>query len=175
MNHRDHVGLLRKGVPEAGGVWADLGAGSGAFTLALAELLGEGATIYTVDRERGSLDSLARAMHRQFPSTQLHTRVADFTERLDLPALDGVVMANSLHFVREKIPVLMAIRSLLKPEGRLLVVEYDSETGNRWVPYPFTYTTWVRLANEAGFAHSELLATHPSSWMERFYSAASWG
>ena len=35
MNHRDHVNLLRRGVPEPGGVWADLGSGAGAFTLAL--------------------------------------------------------------------------------------------------------------------------------------------
>src|SRR5690554_4106120 len=40
MNHQDHVNLLRPGVPATGGVWADFGAGTGAFTLALAELLG---------------------------------------------------------------------------------------------------------------------------------------
>lgn len=48
MNHGDHVALLREGVHRrgAGAVWADLGAGDGAFTLALADLLGDGATIH---------------------------------------------------------------------------------------------------------------------------------
>ena len=59
MNHRDHVNLLRRGVPEPGGVWADLGSGAGAFTLALAELVGPGAEIYAVDKDRGALRQLA--------------------------------------------------------------------------------------------------------------------
>jgi ubiquinone/menaquinone biosynthesis C-methylase UbiE len=156
-------------------VWADLGAGSGAFTLALAELLGAGATIHAVDRDRGALSALSAAMHSQFAATTLTTHVADFTQPLDMPPLDGIVMANSLHFVRDKQPVIASLRTLLKTEGRLIVVEYDSDKGNQWVPYPFTYPMWQRLASEAGFAHSTLLATHPSSWMRQFYSAASWG
>jgi len=38
MDHKDHVNLLRNGITNAGGVWADFGSGQGAFTLALAEL-----------------------------------------------------------------------------------------------------------------------------------------
>ena len=40
MNHQDHVNLLRGGVLSTGVIWADLGSGTGAFTLALADLLG---------------------------------------------------------------------------------------------------------------------------------------
>lgn len=55
MNHQDHVRLLRKGVPTQGGTWADLGAGTGAFTLALADLLGPKAQIYAVDQNARAL------------------------------------------------------------------------------------------------------------------------
>ena len=58
MDHADHVRLLRDGVPREPGTWADLGAGAGAFTLALAELLPAGSAIYAIDRDRGSLDDL---------------------------------------------------------------------------------------------------------------------
>jgi len=40
MKHTEHVNLLRRGIPAPGGVWADFGSGTGAFTLALAELTG---------------------------------------------------------------------------------------------------------------------------------------
>ncbi len=55
MNHADHVRLLRGGVPAPGGVWADFGSGEGAFTLALADLLGTSGEIYSVDQDAGAL------------------------------------------------------------------------------------------------------------------------
>ena len=39
MDHAEHVNFLRNGIPATGGVWADFGAGRGAFTLALADLI----------------------------------------------------------------------------------------------------------------------------------------
>lgn len=174
MNHGDHVNLLRKGVPVPGGVWADLGAGAGAFTLALAELVGPGVVIYAVDRDRGALRQLAQALPGQFPGVTLHTVAADFTQPLDLPPLDGVVMANSLHFVRSKESVLRLVRGYLKPDGRLLLVEYNTDKGNMWVPHPLSYPTWTRLAAQSGFARTELLATHPSRFLGEFFAAASY-
>ena len=174
MDHQDHVALLRKGIVQPGGVWADLGAGDGAFTLALAELLGATGTIYAVDRNEGALRRLARAMHVQFPAVMLHAVVGDFERALELPSLDGIVMANSLHFVRNKAPVLASVRGYLKPGGRLLMVEYSSDKGNMWVPYPFSYATWERMSRESGFAHTEQLATYPSRFLNGIYAAASW-
>ena len=52
MNHNDHVNLLRKGIPEKGGLWADLGSGTGAFTLALADLIGSTGHIYSIDKDQ---------------------------------------------------------------------------------------------------------------------------
>ncbi len=178
MNHQDHVNLLRNGVPAPGGVWADLGAGDGAFTLALAELIGATGTIYAVDRDAGALRRLARAMHQHFPAVTLHTLTGDFSDAapqpLPLPPLDGVVMANSLHFIRHKAGTLARIRGYLQPGARLLVVEYNSDQGNVWVPYPFSYATWQRMSRESGFAHTELLATYPSRFLREIYAAASW-
>jgi ubiquinone/menaquinone biosynthesis C-methylase UbiE len=174
MNHHDHVNLLQKGIVQPGGIWADLGAGDGAFTLALAELIGDEGTIYAVDRDQGALRRLARAMQDRFPAVTLHTLVGDFERPLALPPLDGIVMANSLHFIRNKEATLARIRAYLKPEGRLLMVEYNSDRGNIWVPYPFAYPTWQRMSRASGFDHTELLATYPSRFLREIYAAASW-
>jgi SAM-dependent methyltransferase len=173
MVHGDHVNLLRKGVPASGGVWADFGAGSGAFTLALAELIGAGSTIFAVDKDRRALQQLSRMVQAQFPGVTLHTLVEDFTRTLDLPPLDGVVMANSLHFERRKESVLQLVRGYLKPGGRLLLVEYNTDKGNMWVPHPLSFPTWQQLAARSGFAQTELLATHPSGFLGEFFAAAS--
>ncbi|MCL4264038.1 MAG: methyltransferase domain-containing protein [Anaerolineae bacterium] len=180
MNHNDHVRLLQNGVPRPGGVWADLGAGEGAFTLALAELIGPVGTIYAVDRDGRARQSLEKTMRRLFPQITLHTIQADFTRPLSLPPLDGVVMANSLHFVANKGPVLQQVKGYLRKgdgrleNGRLLIVEYNSDQGNHWVPYPFSYQSWVKLAQQNGFSHTEQLATYPSRFLHEIYAAASW-
>ena len=176
MNHRDHVNLLRPAIPVPGGTWADVGSGAGAFTLALGELVGPQGIIYSVDRDEGALREQARAMHTRFPGVVVHYLVADFTRRCDLPQLQGLVTANALHFVepRHKVEVVRLLKSYLEPEGRLVVVEYNTETGNMWVPHPFSYKGWETLAREAGFAHTQLLATAPSRFLNGFYSAMSW-
>jgi len=173
MNHLDHVRLLQKGVVETGGVWADFGSGAGAFTLALADLLGPSGSIYSVDKDRGALKEQERAIRSNFPGTTVHYLNADSTRSLALPALDGVVMANSLHFLRQKDAMLQLVCSYLKPGGRLLVVEYNADRGNMWVPYPFSYGTWEELARKNGFSQTRLLATVPSRFFGEIYSAIS--
>jgi ubiquinone/menaquinone biosynthesis C-methylase UbiE len=170
VDHADHVRLLRGGVTP-GGTWADLGAGTGAFTLALAELVGPEGEVIAVDRDRGALRELERGM-RQGGAT-VRTVAADFTKPIDLASLDGVVMANSLHFVRDKAPVLGLVHSMLKPSGRLLLVEYDADHGNTWVPHPMSFETWRALADANGFAGTRELASVSSRFLRRIYSAAS--
>lgn len=173
MLHADLVGLIQDGVTAKGGRWADLGAGEGAFTLALADLLGAGANITAVDRDPGSIRGLAAGVRKSFPATDLEELVADFRRPLQLSGLDGVVMANSLHFVRDKGPVLKAVRDMLIPGGTLIVVEYGADRGNPWVPHPFSYPTWERLAAAADFEGTRLMRTIPSRFLGTLYSAAS--
>ena len=173
MTHDDHVYLLKDGIETPGGVWADLGSGTGAFTFALADLLGPGARIYSVDRDRVALREQERAMRALFPATSVEYVAADFTRGLSLPPLDGVVMANSLHFVRDKGPSLKLVHGYLRPGGRLVLVEYNTDRGNLWVPHPVSYGSWEALARRAGFGSTRLLARVPSRFLGEIYSAVS--
>jgi ubiquinone/menaquinone biosynthesis C-methylase UbiE len=173
LNHNDLVELIRDGVAERGGRWADLGAGAGAFTLALAELLGSGAHITAVDKDARAIREIPHEMGKRFPGVVVELKAADFAKPIDLKDLDGIVMANSLHFVRNKQPVLESVRRMLRTGGRLVIVEYGADTGNPWVPYPFTYVRWVPMAQEAGFSKTRLLRTVPSRWLGSMYSAVS--
>jgi SAM-dependent methyltransferase len=173
MNHADHVRLIREGVAGAGPAWADLGSGDGAFTLALADLLGPGGSIHTIDRDRGALDVQLRRLAAAFPDLRVTPIVADFTAPIELPPLDGIVMANSLHFVRDKAPVLELVRAYLRPGGRLVLVEYGADHGNPYVPWPLSFATWATVAAGAGFRDTRHLATVPSRFLGSIYSAVS--
>jgi len=188
VDHDDHVGLLRDGVEGrapgswggdtagssgAGGTWADIGAGTGAFTLALADLLGPGGRIVAIDRDRAALAENARAIRARFPGVAIATLVADMTGPLDLPLLDGIVAANSLHFVlpADQAAVVARLAAHLRPGAPFVIVEYDVDRGNRWVPHPFTFETWRLIAAEAGLVAPERLGHVPSGWIGGIHSA----
>ncbi len=172
MDHTDHINLLRPASLDKGGSWADLGAGSGAFTFALRELVGPTASIYAVDKDRTSLDSLKREYRTRFKNdANLHLQVEDFSRTTNLPLLDGILAANSLHYFKDRVKVLQHIKSFLKPTGKLIVIEYNVDSGNPWVPYPFSFGSFGKLALQAGFSKPQLLATNPSRFLREFYSA----
>jgi precorrin-6B methylase 2 len=180
VDHGDHVALIRAGVEGAtDGPWADLGAGTGAFTLALADLLGPGGRITAVDRDAGDLRENARRMRADFPATELTTRVADFTRPGSLVVegggLAGIVMANALHFVerRRQAEVVRALVACLRPGGRFVLVEYDTDHGNHWVPWPMTLVTWRGLAAEAGLADVRPTGRVPSRFLGAIHAAVA--
>ena len=177
MDHADHVALIQGAVEGRRGTWADLGSGEGAFTLALADVLGPGGTILSVDRDSGALRAQEREMRRRFPQAVVEYRRADFTTPgsigVDPASLDGFVMANSLHYVADQPAVLGHLVALLKPGGRFVLVEYDTETGNRWVPHPVPFAAWERLSAAAGLRRTHRVHQVPSRFLGHIYSAAS--
>jgi SAM-dependent methyltransferase len=175
MDHADHVELLRLGLDRPGGVWADVGAGTGAFTLALADMLGPGATIHVIDRDGRALAENAARLASAFPQTHLVPHRADFTAGLPLDdgSLDGVVMSNSLHFVRDKPPTLRRIIAAIRPGGSFLIVEYDADRGNPWVPWPVSYMRWAALAGEVGLTETRRVGRVPSRFLGAIYAASS--
>jgi len=174
VDHADHLALLRPAVAP-GGTWADIGAGSGAFTLALADLLGPGGLIVAVDRDGGALRENAAVVAARFPALALETVRGDLTGTLVLPGLDGIVAANSLHFVPRdrQVAVVRALAGHLRPGGAFVVVEYDADRGNPWVPHPFSYPSWERLAVAAGLIDPRRIGRVPSRFLGAIYSAVA--
>jgi SAM-dependent methyltransferase len=162
--------LLRPGVEGQSGVWADLGCGDGIFTAALRTLLDPGSEVYAVDKNRRSLDALARNFAESYPDAAPHPVLADFTRSLSLPPLDGLLMANSLHFIRRKKPVLEKLATLLKPGGRLILVEYNASRGNFAVPHPVDEAGFLALAAEVGLLQPCILAKIPSTFLGEMYA-----
>jgi SAM-dependent methyltransferase len=111
------------------------------------------------------------ALRNRFPDLLVHYIAADFTLPLDIPPLNGLVIANALHFHRRKEPVVELLKSYLRPGGRFLLVEYNVDQGNHWVPYPISYSSWESLAKRCGFTQTHFLASRPSHFLREIYSA----
>ncbi len=175
MNHRDHVGLIEPGLdPDATGRhWLELGTGEGAFTLALADLLGAGGQILATDRDARALRAAEAAVRHRFADVDLETRAFDYTDGVPYGPFDGVLAANTLHFVQDRDPTLRQIRYSLAPGGRFVIVEYDSDRGNPFVPYPFSFETLRREAMVGGYAEPRLIGRMPSRFLGAIYAAVA--
>jgi len=171
MTTHEAAELIRSAVTGHEGLWADLGAGSGIFTRALVEILGPTARVYAVDRDPGALAGLARWAKKKAPG--VITLAADFTRPLGLPALDGMLFANALHFVEDAPGALARLAAHVRPGGRVVVVEYDGRGPNRWVPYPIPAGRWPELARAAGLTVPAVRARRPSAFGGDLYVATA--
>jgi ubiquinone/menaquinone biosynthesis C-methylase UbiE len=172
MTDSEAADLLRPAVAVAPGAhWADLGAGTGTFTRALATLLGMDAQLYAVDADERALRSIRQWAERTPDAPAVRILPGDFTKRMPLPPLDGIVMANALHFVRDQPAAVALAASYLRPGGRLVVIEYQDRPASRWVPHPVPAARLAELAADAGLSSVRVVATRPSAYGGQMYVA----
>jgi ubiquinone/menaquinone biosynthesis C-methylase UbiE len=171
MRLRDAIEMLADSGVEALGptTWADLGCGNGTFTLALAALLPARSTIHAMDRDGSLL--------RQIPSAHNGVRIArhagDFANQTwPFADLDGILMANSLHYVADQAAFIHACESRMTSRRRFLIVEYDTSEASRWLPYPVSQTRLTGLFERAGYSSITVLRSRPSIYRRASLYAA---
>jgi ubiquinone/menaquinone biosynthesis C-methylase UbiE len=170
----DAVTLLAPAIDGTGGTWADLGAGEGTFTRALAELLGPTSRIYAVDRDPDAVAALKQVARTT--AANVSPVMGDFALPFDPPGsalLDGMLFANSLHYVRDAKTVLARLVAWVKPGGRVVLVEYDRRMPNPWVPHPIPISRVSDLSEAAGLTPAKVVATRPSRYQGTLYVAVA--
>ncbi|MEJ0056648.1 MAG: class I SAM-dependent methyltransferase [Bacteroidota bacterium] len=137
---------------DEGQQWADLGCGNGLFSKALINILPKNSTIYAIDQKSVSISD-----------PRIHFNQLNFEkESLPGPLLDGIMMINSLHYIKEKPSLLTRLRRKLLPEGVFIIAEYEMTGSNPWVPYPVPFLTASGLFKDAGFDSIEKIHELPS-------------
>ncbi len=167
-----------EGAP-ASPVWADMGAGSGTFTFALAGILGPAGRVVAVDREPAAMESLRRGLERRAADRQPATIVparGDFRDPAGIDALagvalDGALFANALHFDADAGGTLRRMAERLAPAGRLVVVEYQDRPPNPWVPHPLPVARLEEVAQVEGLTAPRVVGERPSSYGGVLYCA----
>lgn len=150
MKITDAISLIETALPYTtqNSTWADLGCGTGTFTRSLAVLLGDGNKIYAVDKESQQIKSSeSNRATIEFVNLNFITKELPFTN------LDGILMANSLHYVKDKSAFVQRIKKHLKADGQMIIVEYDTVTQSPWVPYPISFDNLRKTFLDYGFSH----------------------
>ncbi len=161
------AGLIEKAVIKKESVWADLGAGTGTFTQALQLLLPKG-KVYAVDKSPHALWRLPKNH-----SVPMEIVDADFTKPIDVPPLDGLLMANALHYVKQPTHLLTKLLPLLKPGGTFVLVEYETNQARPpWIPYPIPFNQFRTIALEAGLTPPKMIGSVPSMYGHNYIYAS---
>ena len=111
---------------------ADIGAGTGYFTWRLAMAAGPSGKVIAVDIQQRMLDLAREAVREHGLLNVDYVLGRDTDPRLPPASLDMAFIAHSYHEFAQPQTIMEAIRRALKPDGRLVIVEYAKE--NRLAP-----------------------------------------
>jgi predicted methyltransferase len=127
FDHQDEI-LAALGLRE-GMVVADVGAGTGLFTLAIAERVGPKGVVYAVDVQPYFLDHIGQKAKKAKLDNVRLVRATQGSAELPAGAVDLVLMCDSYHHVEQPAPYLASLRAALRPGGRLVIVDYIAIEG----------------------------------------------
>jgi len=115
-----------------GQVVADVGAGSGYYTVRLAKRVGPTGRVFATDIQQEMLDLLKKRLARERLNNVELVLATDVDPRLPAGQLDLILMVDVYHELARPQDVLRKLRSALKPDGRLVLIEFRKESA--WVP-----------------------------------------
>lgn len=181
MTLHEAINLIRPGVIPPSGTWADIGAGTGLFTEALMEILEEG-KIIAIDKsphglyinkqlamgnEQRTINEGQLANGKKAKKINIEIVEADFNMLMVLPSLDGILMANALHYGNDHLYVLKNVLTFLKPGGTFILIEYDTEKPNPpWVPNPISLHTFRVMCKQVGLKDPVEIGRRKSIYQE---------
>ena len=112
-----------------GVVVADLGAGSGWFTIRLAERVGPNGLVYAEDIQSQMIDSIDRRVKRLGLKNVRTVLGRPNDPRLPPAAVDAVLIVDSYHEMEQPVALLTNVARSLKPDGRVGIVNFTKDGG----------------------------------------------
>ncbi|HWC97089.1 MAG TPA: class I SAM-dependent methyltransferase [Candidatus Sulfopaludibacter sp.] len=106
---------------------ADIGAGSGYMTLRMARLVGPSGKVFAVDIQQRMLELLGENLKKQKVANVEPVLGQIDDPKLPAASVDLVLLVDVYHEFSEPQKMLRHIREALKPDGRLVLLEYRGE------------------------------------------------
>ncbi|MEM9052774.1 MAG: class I SAM-dependent methyltransferase [Bacteroidota bacterium] len=133
-------------------VVADIGAGSGYHVFRMAPTLTEG-EVYAVDIQQEMLDVMKSRMEERGIENVKLTKGSEQSANLPPNTIDKILMVDVYHEFSFPKEMVESMKSALKPDGRIYLIEYRRE--NDWIPikkvHKMTEKQAIKELEAAGF------------------------
>jgi ubiquinone/menaquinone biosynthesis C-methylase UbiE len=106
---------------------ADIGAGSGYMTMRLAPMVGPTGKVYATDIQPALLQRLQQKLSQAHASNVQVVLGSDTDAKLPDSSVDVALLVDVYHEFQYPREMLRSIRRSLKPDGRLVLIEYRKE------------------------------------------------
>lgn len=111
---------------------ADLGAGSGFYTMEAAKVVGDEGRVYSIDVQKEFLDKIKTSANNEklFNIEVIWGDIEKLggTKLADV-SVDAVIVSNVLFQVEDREVLVLEIKRILRPNGRVLVVDWSDSFG----------------------------------------------
>jgi ubiquinone/menaquinone biosynthesis C-methylase UbiE len=149
--------LLRSLGLRAGDTLADIGCGPGFFTLPAAEIVGVRGLVYAADIQGDMLSAVkTRATEANLTNVQV-IKSSDTEVPIRAASVDMALLAFTLHEIEPRARFLHRVSRLLKPTGKLVIIEWEKQSDAPSPPAnpPLTAEDAIKDAEAAGLALAE--------------------
>lgn len=141
--HDHRAQIVRTLALRPGMAVADVGAGTGLFTLAFAEAVGPTGTVYAVDLIPAFLAHVRAKITRAKLTQVKLVQATDRSAELPPASVDLIFISDAYHHLEYPQHVLAGLRQALRPGGSLWLIDFQREA---------TSPAWVRRHVRAGKA-----------------------
>jgi ubiquinone/menaquinone biosynthesis C-methylase UbiE len=141
-------------------VVADIGAGSGWFTIRLARRVGPQGLVYAEDVQKEMINAISRRVSREGFNNVKAVLGSNNDPRLPAASLDAALMVDAYHEVEDRVSMLSNLAKALKPQGRLGIVDFRLD-GTGPGPDPEERVSPDVVVNDAKKAGLRLIRQEP--------------
>ncbi len=145
-----------------GDVVADVGSGSGAFSIPMARAVGPNGTLYAVDIDQAMLDFVSDRAKKAGVGN-VRTVLGEYADpKLPVRDLDVAFFHRVLHMIELRQAYVNAVAKYLKPDGRIVIIDKEPEESNNWM--------WLRRSDvdswmaAIGFYPAERFGVFDDKW-----------
>lgn len=121
---------------------ADIGAGSGYFTIPFAKTVGAEGTVLAIDIEQGMLDHIKKTADSEKLSNINLVKVNADSSGLKEKSVNIVFICDTYHHIENRKIYFQKLKSAIKDNGRLVIVEFQKKE------IPFGPPLWMKIKKE---------------------------
>ncbi len=152
-----------------GGIWIDAGCGNGTYTLPLSSIVSQ---VIALDRNKNNLTYLESKISTE---TNIIPQQFDFNRPSWYKhVVDGILFGFSLHYDPVHETALDHAYQQLKKGGKLVIIEYSSNSSVPWVPYPLPLKKLIPILKNLAYEDIKIINERPSRRKSMYWDNSSY-